>query len=114
MRINIKTIKVDLTPSLKTYIEDKLGPLAKFISRFDVTGEAEIWLEIVRTTRHHRHGDVFWAAADLRLPHKILRAEKTSTDARAAVDAVKDTLRLEIEKYRDRFLKVRRGKAARR
>lgn len=113
MRINIKTTKVDLTPSLRTYIEEKFGSLAKFVRQFDVTGDAEIWLEIVRTTRHHRHGDVFWAAADLRLPKRILRAEETSEDVRDAVDAVKNKLRLEIEKYKTRFLKVKRSKATR-
>lgn len=108
MKINIKA-STDLTPSLKTYVENKLAPLAKFVKRFDETGEAEIWLEISRTTRHHRKGDVFIAAADLRLPRKILRAEEYAEDIRTAIDRARDTLRLEIEKYKKRFTSPRRA-----
>lgn len=108
MKINI-TKTTDYTPSLEIYIQEKLASLAKFIKKFDETGEAEIWLEISRTTRHHHKGEVFLAAADLRLPHKILRAEEYAEDARKAIDRARDTLRLEIEKYKTRFLKPQRG-----
>lgn len=108
MKIDIKSSGVDLTPSFKNYIEEKLLPLAKFVKAFDETGTAEIWLEISRITKH-RKGDVFWLAVDLRLPKQILRAEAESSDARAAVDAVKDKLRLEIEKYRTKFVKPKRA-----
>lgn len=103
MKITIKKT-TDLTPSLETYIEEKLAPLGKFVKKFDDTGEAAIWLEISRTTQHHRKGEVFKAAADLRLPHKILRAEEYADDIRKAIDQAKDTLRQEIDKYRTRFM----------
>ncbi len=104
MRIDIKAGSVGLTPSFKTYIEGKLAPLAKFVKAFDETGETEIRVELKRSAKH-RKGEVFWAAADLRLPKKILRAEAESSDARAAIDAIKDTRRLEIDKYRTKFVK---------
>ena len=113
MKINIKTIQVDLTPSLNVYIEEKLSPLAKFLKRFDETGDAEIWLEVSRATQHHRKGDVFEASADLRLPKKILRAESTASDVRAAIDEIKRELSLEIQKYRTQFLEVKKKKLAR-
>ena len=109
MRIDIKTSSVDLTPSFKIYIEEKLLSLAKFIKSLEETGEMEIRLEISRSAKH-RKGNVFWAAADLRLPKKILRAEAESGDARAAIDAIKDELRLEIEKYKTRAIALRKGK----
>ncbi|MGC9599253.1 MAG: ribosome-associated translation inhibitor RaiA [Minisyncoccia bacterium] len=109
MKINIKT-NLDLTAPLRTYVDEKLVPLAKFIKKFDETGEAEIWLEISRTTRHHQKGDeVFLVVADLRLPRKILRAEEYADDVRKAIDRTKDTLRLEIEKYKTKFARVKRG-----
>lgn len=109
MKINIKKTTDLITPALETYIEEKLLSLAKFVKQFDETGEAEIWLEISRTTQHHRKGNVFMAAADLRLPHKILRGEATAEDIRAAIDQVRNTLHLEIEKYKTRFMAPRRG-----
>jgi len=107
MQISIKTAGVDLTPSFKTYIEEKLLPLAKFVKAFDEAGGAEIRLEISRMAKH-RKGDVFWVAADLRLPKQVLRAEAESSDGRAAVDVIKDKLRSEIEKYRTRVLEPKR------
>lgn len=107
MKINI-TKASDMTPSLQTYIDDKLGSLAKFVKHFDERGEAEIWLELSRTTEHHRKGEVFKVAADLRLPKKILRAEEYAEDIRVAIDHARNTLHLEIEKYKTKLEKPRR------
>jgi ribosomal subunit interface protein len=109
MKINIKKTPDLVSSALEVYIEEKLAPLAKFVKQFDETGEAEIWLELSRTTKHHRKGEVYMAAADLRLPHKILRAEEYADDIHKAIDQVKDTLRLEIDKYKTRFTEPRRG-----
>jgi ribosomal subunit interface protein len=110
MKINIKA-NLDLTASLGTYIDQKLAPLAKLVKKFDETGEAELWLELSRTTRHHKKGgEVFLAVADLRLPRKILRAEEYAEDVRKAIDRTKDTLQLEIEKYKTRFMEPKRGR----
>src|SRR3989338_8370256 len=107
MRINIKA--TDMTPSLRTYIDEKFGSLAKFVKHFDETGEAEIWLEVSRTSKHHRHGEVFRVAADLRLPRHILRAEEYAEDVRKAIDQSRKVLHSEIEKYRTKFVKPKRG-----
>ena len=59
-------------------------------------------LEVTRTTRHHGKGDdVFVAVAHLRLPKKVIRAEEYADSMRLAVDRVRDTLKLEIEKSQD-------------
>lgn len=109
MNITIKK-SVHLTPALETYIEQKLLPLTKFVKQFDEAGEAAIWLEISRTTKHHKKGDVYFAALDLRLPKKIIRAEAYAENVRKAIDQAKDTLRLEIRKYKTQFVKPSRGK----
>jgi ribosomal subunit interface protein len=109
MKITIKKTADLITEALETYIDEKLMPLAKFVKKFDDTGEAAIWLEVSRTTHHHHKGEVFMAAADLRLPHAILRAEAYATDIRKAIDETRDMLRLEIEKYKTKFVSPRRG-----
>src|SRR3989344_2332037 len=107
MIINIKATQVEVTPTLNVYVEKKLSPLAKFVKQFDETGEAEIWLEITRST-HHKKGDVFEASADFRLPKKILRAEAVSPDAHSAIDVLKNKLSVEIKKYRTQFLEIQK------
>ncbi len=102
MKITIKATGLDITPSLHTFIEDKLGGLQKFVRRFDKEGLPELSLEIARTTRHHRHGEVFMAEANLILPKKVIRATHEDLDVRTAIDKLKTKLRLEIDKYKTR------------
>ena len=101
MQINIKTTNLDLTPALREYIEEKIGSVAKFLSRWDAEGLAEAWVEIGRTSAHHHKGDVFRAVADIRVPGKTIRAEDEDWDARVAIDRVKDKLKRETEKYKE-------------
>ena len=102
MNITIKKT-LDVTPSLETYIEEKLAPLAKFVKALDRDGEVELKLEVSRTSKHHRKGEeVFMARADLRLPGKILRGEASASDIRKAIDEVRDMLHMEIKKYKEK------------
>lgn len=109
MKLNITTIRLDLTPPFKIYIERRFMPLGALIKRFDPGEEAELRIEVSRTTRHHRHGEVYFAAVTLRLPKQVLRAEEYADEPHAAVDAAKDTLAREIKKYRTKFLAGRRA-----
>ena len=110
MKIIIRPITFEVTPSFETYITTKFGSLDKLVKRFEDFGDTELSFEIRRSTGHHHKGDVFWAAADLRLPKKVLRAEQEGSDARALVDAIEDILRLEIAKYKTRFTELKKDK----
>lgn len=100
MQINIKATELELTPSLKTYVENKLGVLSKLLAKMERESESEMFVEVGRTTRHHHRGPVFRAEANLRLPGKMIRAEHVDLDLRVAVDRLRDKLRLEIEKFK--------------
>lgn len=102
MRIHIKSTNLDLTPALKEYIEQKIGSLAKFLKRWNPKGVVEAYVEVGRTTQHHHKGNIFRAEADLRVPGKILRAEDEDWDIRVAIGRVKDKLKREAEKYKER------------
>jgi ribosomal subunit interface protein len=101
MKINILGNKLDLTPSIKKYIQDKFISLEKMLSRFEKEGEVMLFVEIARSTKHHRKGDVFYAEATLELPQKKLRVEHFDADVRASIDVIKDTLRNELKKYKE-------------
>jgi ribosomal subunit interface protein len=109
MNIIIKKT-AQVTEGFENTIQKKFLTLTKFVKHFDETGEAEIWVEISRTTKRHRHGEVFKVTADLRLPKKILRAETYAEDMRTAIDEAKNTLRTEIEKYKTQFVELHKKK----
>lgn len=110
MKINIKATNLKLTPSLKNYIEEKIGSLEKIIPRFKVsdfsggTGKPtfEAWVEIEKTTSHHHKGEIFRTECQIRLPGRSLRAESEKEELHLAIDEVKDELQGEIKKYREK------------
>ena len=102
MIIHILAKKLDLTPSIKKFTEDKFGTLSRLVSSFEKEGALDCFVEISRATRHHKSGDVFYTEATVRLPGKTIRAEARDVDARIALDAVKDTLKSEIKKYKEK------------
>lgn len=101
MKIDINASKIDMTPSLKKYVNMKMGSLSRFVKRFEKEGELTVFFEVARSTKHHKHGDVFYAEANLELPGKLLRAESYNSDIRVAIDSVKTTLKQEIIKYKN-------------
>ena len=102
MKISIKANKLELTPAIAEYATVKIGSLERFIKRFEEGGEAEVTVEIARTTKHHQHGDVYYAEANMNLKGVVIRAEQTDEDMRAAIDKIKDTLKLEIQKHKEK------------
>ncbi|MEK7114493.1 MAG: ribosome-associated translation inhibitor RaiA [Patescibacteria group bacterium] len=108
MKINIKATNLDLTPAIHEYIEEKIGSLDRFLKRFEVKSEIEVFIEIARATKHHRHGNVLYAEATASLGKKILRAEHFDWDIRVAIDKVRDKLQQEIKKYKEKKIEKRK------
>ncbi|MBI5079445.1 ribosome-associated translation inhibitor RaiA [Candidatus Wolfebacteria bacterium] len=109
MNINIKATKLDLTPAIKEYVEIKIGSIDKFLKKFEIKSEIEVFVEIARTTKHHHKGDIFYAEANLRVGKILLRAEDTDWDIRVAIDKVKNRLEQEIKKYKEKKIADRRN-----
>ncbi len=99
MQIDIEATGIELTPPLREYIEEKIGKLDKLLKKFD-EGSVSVRVEIGRTTKHHRQGDVYRAEANLRFPGGFLRAEHQGEDVRVAVNEVREKLQREIEKLK--------------
>lgn len=114
MKIEFLGTRLELTPSIKTYVDQKIGGVGKFIKRFEVAGERTAFVELARTTRHHRHGEVFYVEVTLALPGKSLRVEEYHEDIYAAVDRVKDRLKVELTRFKGKAAAKPRGRSLRR
>lgn len=106
MNIDIKATGMTLTSALREYTENKIGSLEKFLTRFELEGKIEAAVQLERTTRHHHKGNIFRAEVNMPLPKKFLRAEVSHSDIRAAIDAVRNILKAEIQKYKERETKM--------
>lgn len=114
MKIELLGTRLEITPSIKTYVDQKIGGAGKFVKRFEAQGELTAFVELARTTRHHRHGEVFYVEVTLRLPGKLVRVEEHHENIYAAIDRVKDRLKVELSRFKGKAAAKPRGRNLRR
>jgi putative sigma-54 modulation protein len=111
MRHNIKTKDITLTPSLSEYLEKKLSHLDKFIIPEEMES-VMCYVELGKTTKHHKTGDVFRAEYNIHINGKTLRAVKEGFDLNAAIDLASDEMENELRSYKTKKVSLlRRGGA---
>jgi len=101
MNIIIKATNIELTDSLEQWVKTRLEPLAKLEKTLQEK-DVEIWVEIGKTSKHHRKGDIFRAEAQLRLPGKSIRAEAVTNNLRKSINEIRDKLQREIKQYKEK------------
>ncbi|MBI4652656.1 ribosome-associated translation inhibitor RaiA [Candidatus Kuenenbacteria bacterium] len=102
MQIKFLTKDVDLTVSLKNYIEKKIQNLMETHFR-NILEILEIHIDF-NVDHHHRHGKVQRVEVMIYAPHQILRAEESANDAYSAFDGIIPKLETQIEKYKHKLL----------
>ena len=112
MKIIIRTKNLELTASLKSFIEEKIGSLKKFINVLkkeeDKNTLAEVFFEIEKESKHHNKGEVFRSEARILLPSKKIMAESSGDDLLLTVVETKDKLQQEIKKYKSKKIDLSR------
>ena len=105
MQIDIYTKNVELNQTLRTFVEEKIGDLEHLLG--DV-GPVRAHVEVGLPSQHHQKGAVYYAEANLDLNGQVLRAESTNYDLHAAIVDVKDDLKVQIAKYKERMQDTQR------
>jgi len=116
MKIVIQAKNLKLNQALEDYINEKLNPLEKFskilynekkyYNHFFGKGKprVEAWVEIGKTTRHHKKGPFFWAECQMRFPKRTLRSVAESDNIKQAITEVKDELQRELKQYKEKLI----------
>jgi ribosomal subunit interface protein len=108
MKINIKATGITLTPSISEYIEKKIDLLGKFFQE----GEVLINIEVGKTTKHHKSGDIFRAEIQVACGGQNYYAAVEKDDLYAAIDEVKDEIAYKLSSKKKKTLHLlRRGGA---
>lgn len=109
MNINIKATGISLTPAISEYINKKISTLDKFYrEEEDIT----INVEVGKTTRHHKSGDIFKAEVHIRSRGNEYYAVSEMENLYAAIDEVKDKIVYELTSKRKRTMHLfRKGGA---
>jgi putative sigma-54 modulation protein len=103
MQIRIKATKIELTPVIKEYIQEKMDMLKKYLGPIEVI-KAEF--EVEKVTRRQTKGKVYRAEANLYVPGALLRVEKIEKNLNKAIDKVKDHLVRSIKRYKEKKSKL--------
>ena len=111
MKIIIKTTNIKLSPSINQYVEEKIGGLEKFLKNF-APELVEARVEIGKTTRGQRQGDIFRAEINLTVPGKVLRAEEENSNLYAAIDLMHDEIKRQIVSFKEKGIE-KNGRQAR-
>jgi putative sigma-54 modulation protein len=97
LNISIKATSIENTPSLEEYTHKRLNTLEKRL-----TGDARAYVELERTTNHHKQGDVFRAEIKLDTNGQQFFASVEQEDLYAAIDEAKDMLLRELTTTKDK------------
>jgi putative sigma-54 modulation protein len=102
MKIVIKATGLQLTESLKTYINKKFLAIEKIIKSFETKGQLTLKIEVALTTRHHHKGNIFYVECTLPIEGKLIRIEQTDVNMHTAIDLAQGRLKEEVEKFKDK------------
>jgi len=105
INVDIKATGIELTPALRSYVEDKVGALEKLVESH-IAAQADV--EIGQTTHHHQSGNIFRCEINLMVEGKLTRVVAKEEDLYAAIDVAKDQLLDEVRKHKDKSTKVQR------
>lgn len=100
MQIDIHTKNVDLNAPLRTFIEEKLGDLEHVLGNLD---PIHMRVEVGIPSNHHQSGQIYYAEANLTIGGDLLRADSKNYDLHTAIVDVKDELRVQIKRYKERL-----------
>ena len=98
MNINIKATNIELTGAIRDYVEKKVESLSKYSN----TTNAQIQVEVAKTTNHHKHGEVFKAEIDIRSNGKKFFTVSESEDLYSAIDQAREAIMRELTHKKDR------------
>lgn len=109
MNIHVKATNMALTPAISDYVEKKVSMLEKF---FHGVSDVLVNVEVGKTTRHHKSGDVFRAEIHISIDGEQYYAEVESEDLYASIDKVKDEISYSMTSKRKKAIRMfRKGGA---
>lgn len=103
MQINLQGKDIELTEPIKDYVLKRITNLEKLLSKIEKSGgEVKASLDISKSTKHHKRGEIFRADCLIKINGKEFYASFDAEDLYSAIDEVKQTIFKDIQKNKDR------------
>lgn len=116
MNTQIKITGVEMNKSTEVYLTDKISAISKYLKHIEIEEEkngkkisnVSLWIELGKTSKHHKAGDVYFAELQLKAPGISLRIEETSDDLFKAVNLAEKKLKEEFSRLKDKKISQKR------
>jgi putative sigma-54 modulation protein len=96
--INIKATNMDLTDAIREYVEKRLEATEKFFKETEPT----IYIELGKTTKHHKSGDFFKAEFNITVAGINYYTVAEEADLYEAIDEAKEEIIRQIKDKKNR------------
>lgn len=101
-----------MTPAIKDYVEKRMAHLNKFVNPNDKELPM-CYVEIGKSTNHHKKGELFKAEFTIHIGSKSFRAEACEEDLYAALDKITEEMTEELKSHKDKKLSLTKKGGAR-
>ena len=89
MTTNIKATNIELTDAITFYVNKKIESIQKFV---DNESDIIVYVEVGKTTNHHKQGDYFKAEFDVSINGEKFFTASEKSDLYKAIDDAKDQI----------------------
>jgi len=89
MIINIKATNIELTSAIEEYVKGRLDRIGKFIKEGE---SANTYVEVGKTTNHHKQGDFFRAEINMEISGNKFYSFSEKEDLYNAIDDAKEEI----------------------
>lgn len=103
MKINLQGKNLEITESIRDYVEKRVTNLGKVLNKIiKKGGEVFVNFEVSKTTNHHKTGEFFEAQGNVEIDGKNFTASSLKENLYEAIDEVKVMLFNKINHTKDR------------
>lgn len=99
MKIDIHAKNIELNAPLRTFIEEKIGDLENILATM---GEYSARVEVAIPSQHHASGAIYYTEANIAVGGQLFRAEANHFDLHSSIVEVKDDLKNQINRFKDK------------
>lgn len=99
MNTNIKATNMELTSAITDYVNKRLVGIEKFVKEGE---EMTAYIEVGKTTNHHKQGDIFRAEFNIEIPGAKFYTFSEKEDLYTAIEDAKEEIVRQIKTNKDR------------
>ena len=99
MQTDIHAQNIELNATLRAFIEEKMSDLEHLLGN---VGAVRANIEVGIPSNHHQSGPIYYAELNLNVGAHLLRTEATNYDLHSAIVDVKDEMKVQIKKFKEK------------